>query len=491
MKQAVLPIRFFARIVREKPDLVHINTALTDLSIWRDAALLRAAKLAGRPVALSIHGGKFLVNEFDDPRLERVTTRMLRASKAVIVYSDLEQREVERRWSGLNIKVLPNAVPSLSQRSQHAKTPKPVIIFFGRLHESKGLEEIVKAVRALRAENIGFQFNCFGDGPMKDVFLQQMRQALGDAFRYGGVVTSDEKWTQFAAADIFLLPSIYGEGLPMAILEAMAAGCVVVASEMASVASVIDDGVNGYLVEPRNTAQLVDRLKKIINDPSSWQPMTERRKRPSVIALQYPITSRNSKLSIKKLQPEPENLERRDRVRVVSLDADVVDHAAAIERVAALAERGNGAYVCFGTVHMIMESHDSPAFGEIVNAADMIVPDGMPLVWMQRLQGRKTAQRVRANDLMILLCGYAEKHGLSVGFYGGRQEVVDAIVERAAKDFPGLNVAYAYSPPFRPLTSEEDARSDRRDRTVRRADPLYGPRLPETGKLDGVAQIRG
>ena len=150
-------------------------------------------------------------------------------------------------------------------------------------------------------------------------------------------------------------------------------------------------------------------------------------------------------------------MERRDRVRVVSLDADVVDHAAAIERVAALAERGNGAYVCFGTVHMIMESHDYPAFGEIVNAADMIVPDGMPLVWMQQLQGRKTAQRVRANDLMILLCGYAEKHGLSVGFYGGRQEVVDAIVERAAKDFPGLNVAYAFSPPFRPLTSEEDA----------------------------------
>ena len=369
-----------------------------------DAALLRAAKLAGQPVALSIHGGKFLVNEFDDPRLERVTTRMLRASRAVIVYSDLEQREVERRWSGLNIKVLPNAVPMRALLAAR-NNAKPVVIFFGRLHESKGLEEIVKAVLALRAENIGFQFNCFGNGPMKDVFLQQMRQALGDAFRYGGVVTSGEKWTQFAAADIFLLPSIYGEGLPMAILEAMAAGCVVVASEMASVASVIDDGVNGYLVEPRNTAQLVDRLKKIINDPSSWQPISEAAKRPSVIALQYPITSRNSKLSIKKLQPEPENLERRDRVRVVSLDADVVDHAAAIERVAALAERGNGAYVCFGTVHMIMESHDYPAFGEIVNAADMIVPDGMPLVWMQQLQGRKTAQRVRANDLMILLCG--------------------------------------------------------------------------------------
>ncbi len=151
-----------------------------------------------------------------------------------------------------------------------------------------------------------------------------------------------------------------------------------------------------------------------------------------------------------------QEIDRRDRVRVVSLDADVCDHQSAVERVAALAERGAGSYVCFGTVHMIMESHDSPDFGAKVNAADMIVPDGMPLVWMQRLQGRKNATRVRANDLMIMLCEYAEKHGLRVGFYGGKQEVIDGIIERAAKDFPELKIAYAYSPPFRPLTDEED-----------------------------------
>lgn len=160
------------------------------------------------------------------------------------------------------------------------------------------------------------------------------------------------------------------------------------------------------------------------------------------------------------MQPEPitkHDLDRRDRVRVVSLDADVCNHNSAVERVAALANRGEGSYVCFGTVHMIMESHDSPEFGAKVNAADMIVPDGMPLVWMQRLQGRKNATRVRANDLMIMLCQYAEKHGLRVGFYGGKQEVIDGIIERAAKDFPALKIAYAYSPPFRPLTDEEDA----------------------------------
>ncbi len=275
LKQAALPVRFFSRILNEKTDLVHINTALTDLSIWRDAALTYAAKLSRRPIVLTIHGGKFLTNDFESIRLEGNTERMLRRAKAIVVLSDHEKHEVEKRWSGLNIKVLPNAIPSPPQAAVMRNNPKPVIIFFGRLHESKGLDEIVKACRALRNKAVDFQFNCFGDGPMKEAFLSQMRELLGDNFHYGGVVTSSKKWQQFAEADIFLLPSIYGEGLPMAILEAMAAGCVVVASEMASVASVIEDGVNGYLVEPRNTEQLIKTLKTLIENRSEWKPVQD------------------------------------------------------------------------------------------------------------------------------------------------------------------------------------------------------------------------
>ena len=145
-----------------------------------------------------------------------------------------------------------------------------------------------------------------------------------------------------------------------------------------------------------------------------------------------------------------------DRPRVVSLFPDVVDHGTAVARVAALVEQGNGGYVCFSTVHMVMESYDSPEFGAKVNAADMIVPDGMPIVWMQKLQGKKAAQRVRANDLMMLLCRYAEEKGLTVGFYGGKPEVIAAIKRRANADFPNLKIAYAFSPPFHALTPEED-----------------------------------
>jgi len=148
--------------------------------------------------------------------------------------------------------------------------------------------------------------------------------------------------------------------------------------------------------------------------------------------------------------------ENRIRVRVVSLDPDVVTLESVIERCVKIADNGGG-YVCFSTVHMVMEGHDDPSFADIVNAADMIVPDGMPLVWMQKRQGHPEANRVRANDLMTELCKYAETNGRSVGFYGAAPEVIDAIKSRIARDMPNLKVAYAYSPPYRALTDDEDA----------------------------------
>ena len=150
------------------------------------------------------------------------------------------------------------------------------------------------------------------------------------------------------------------------------------------------------------------------------------------------------------------SIQTRNRVRVVSLLPDVVNRESVIEKIAELVKNGKGGYVCFSTVHMVMESYDNPEYGAKINAADLIVTDGMPLVWMQKMQGVKTASRVRGSDLMISLCRYAEKTGLSVGFYGGRKEVINVVTERAAKELPKLKIVYTFSPPFRSLTGEED-----------------------------------
>lgn len=269
-KQAVMPLQFFSVCLAHYPDVVHINTALTDLSIWRDAALTLAAKMARRKVAISIHGGKYLMNPFTSARVERVTARMLRRADVVIVYSDLEKTEVLKRWPHLNVKVLANAIPFSDVPTVARNNADPVLVFFGRFHESKGLHEVIDASRILKNEGYKFRFNAYGEGAEKEFFLNGMRDALGDSFHYGGIIAGQEKWQRLAEADIFVLPSRYGEGLPMAMLEAMAVGCVVVVADVASVVAVVTDGENGYVVEPKNLDQLVTKLKALLDNRADW-----------------------------------------------------------------------------------------------------------------------------------------------------------------------------------------------------------------------------
>ncbi len=130
------------------------------------------------------------------------------------------------------------------------------------------------------------------------------------------------------------------------------------------------------------------------------------------------------------------------------------DHAAEI--IGSWAEQKASRYVCVACVKSVMEAHDSSAFQSVINAADLVTPDGMPVVWGLRLLGRKHATRVYGPDLTPVLLGMAEMKGLKVGFYGGSPEALKKLLAFVAARFAELQVAYAWSPPFRPLTAEED-----------------------------------
>ncbi|MFN6962616.1 MAG: glycosyltransferase family 4 protein [Pyrinomonadaceae bacterium] len=272
LRQAALPISFFRRAVDRSVELVHINTALTGLAIWRDAALAAAARLAGRRIVLSIHGGRYLVEEIRDPLTRTAASALLRSAASVIVLSENERSLLAERWPELKLRVLPNAV-ALPHRTRAARPvgERPVIVFLGRMHESKGLRELVAAARELANRGIDFEFRAYGEGHLREWFVDEMTALLGPRFLYGGVAVGGDKWRVLAEADIFVLPSLYGEGLPMAMLEAMATALVVVVSEMASVGTVIDDGVNGFLVRPGDTLQLVDTLRRVIGTRDRWE----------------------------------------------------------------------------------------------------------------------------------------------------------------------------------------------------------------------------
>jgi glycosyltransferase involved in cell wall biosynthesis len=261
-KQIVSVPRF--RRAARGVDIVHLNTNFNPLAIVRDGVYAAAARLAKVPIVMHVHGGRFLAEEFQSARLKKIAEKMLRAADAVIVLSELEKKIVENHWRNLSVRVLENAVAVEEAMAAERKTGEKTLIFLGRLHESKGLNEIVEACRRLKNEGFEFRFEAFGAGEMKDFFVAEMTKNLGEKFQYGGVVSGAEKWNELAKADIFLLPSRYGEGLPMAMLEAMAAGCIVIVSEMASTGAVVKDGFNGFTVEPRGVNQLTEKLRLLL-----------------------------------------------------------------------------------------------------------------------------------------------------------------------------------------------------------------------------------
>lgn len=123
------------------------------------------------------------------------------------------------------------------------------------------------------------------------------------------------------------------------------------------------------------------------------------------------------------------------------------------EQIAAFAELGaahRSSYVCCVNAHMTVEARD-PAFAAVVNGADFATADGMPVLKALNLFHKVGQERVAGNDILPALFNEAERRGLRVFLYGGQDEVLQKIVERAAKENPKLAFAGTYAPPFAPI----------------------------------------
>lgn len=121
-----------------------------------------------------------------------------------------------------------------------------------------------------------------------------------------------------------------------------------------------------------------------------------------------------------------------------------------------IAQRGECRTIAVTGMHGIMEAHHDPAFKNILNSSTLVVPDGMPLVWLARLRGTQLKRRVYGPELMATFCEISTKKGHRHFLYGGAPGVAEKLAEELANQHPGLVIAGTYSPPFRPLTAEED-----------------------------------
>lgn len=278
--QIKLPFVFRQAISKAKPDVVHINTSFEPRAIVRDLVLAKAA--GKRPVVLHVHGGRFVMQDFESSFIASLAEKLLRSASRVIVLSETEAESILKRTPGIDISILPNAVATADFPEYERPWGAKSIIYLGRVAQAKGLSDMIESCRMLSEQGFKFSFACFGGGPDTDVFVNSMNKVLGDGFRFGGIVGGNEKVEALKAADIFLMPSKF-EGLPLSLLEAMAAGCVPIVSDRGSIPTVVEDGRNGFLVEPGNLTQLVGKLKFLLSEGEpGWNQLRENARRTIV-----------------------------------------------------------------------------------------------------------------------------------------------------------------------------------------------------------------
>lgn len=146
----------------------------------------------------------------------------------------------------------------------------------------------------------------------------------------------------------------------------------------------------------------------------------------------------------------------RARVNILGVGVSAVNMESALRETELLLDRREQGYICVTGVHGIMEAQSDEGFRDILNDSFMTTPDGMPTVWLGRIHGFTQMSRVYGPDYMLGLCKRSVVKGYRHFLYGGKPGVAEELRDELTRKFPGLQIVGTYTPPFRPLSPEEE-----------------------------------
>ncbi len=141
---------------------------------------------------------------------------------------------------------------------------------------------------------------------------------------------------------------------------------------------------------------------------------------------------------------------------LLGVKLNTTSYPEATKLIISWAKSGESRCIYAANVHTVMEAYDSPEFRSTINSADLVTPDGMPLVWVLRADGYPTQKRVYGPTLMLYLLEAAAQEGITVGFIGSTTDMLHKLSARMQNKFPGLSIASQIAPPFRTLTEAEE-----------------------------------
>lgn len=274
-------VRFVRELVLFRPHIVHLHTS-QGLAWYKDTFFIVLARACRVKVVLHMHGGNFTERYEKSSRLRQFYTRkVLSLANAVVEVSDERRERLMRTFQMERVYAFRNCIDAeaglFRPASRSANGAKG--LFLGVVGESKGVFDLLEASASLKTS--GYPLQIWIAGPEErsgDLDRARMKwQALGleDVCHFVGTVRGDMKARLLQEASVFVLPS-YQEALPMAVLEAMAAGLAIVATPVGGIPEVVRDGHNGFLVTPGDVEDLAEKLALLASDGRMRESMGQR-----------------------------------------------------------------------------------------------------------------------------------------------------------------------------------------------------------------------
>jgi glycosyltransferase involved in cell wall biosynthesis len=244
--------------------LLHVHVS-RGASFWRKLACMAPAVCLGVPVVLHVHSGRFAAFYEECGGLGRACIRwVLRRAARVLALSDEARTALQRLEPRARVSVLPNPIAVPHWHAPLNAGP-PTVLFLGQLTAAKGVEDLIEAWPAVLRAVPQAELVLGGSGDMPALRALCEKRGVGASVQLRGWVTGDAKTALLKRAWVLALPS-HHEALPMAVLEAMAAGVPVVATRVGGIPLAVDDGVCGRLIAPQDRSALAQSLIKVLRD---------------------------------------------------------------------------------------------------------------------------------------------------------------------------------------------------------------------------------
>jgi exopolysaccharide biosynthesis WecB/TagA/CpsF family protein len=348
-------------------------------------------------------------------------------------------------------------------------------IYVGRLSTEKGLRQLLEAWRIASPQ---LPLRIVGGGPLREQLEVDRERLALENVEFTGYLDHNQVLEAIKNSSFLILPSQCYEAFPMVIAEAYACGVPVIAANHGATAELVEDGRTGLLFKPGDSSDLAAKIRSACQEPERLETMglAARAKFVSeyaaasnlarlVEAYELALANRASQRSragaptaiAQKQKAERTAISRRT-FDVLGVRVNAVQIPDMIETMRQwIEERKQCHAIAVTGMHGMMEAQHDRAFKGVLNAADAVVPDGMPLVWLGRLKGLSLQRRVYGPELMMSFCEQTASTGYRHFLYGGAPGVAEKLAGVLQDKCSGLHVVGTYSPPFRALTEEEDA----------------------------------